>query len=607
MAQSIVGAFQENVRAKGNARALRFRGDTGNWEEFSWQGLDEARERTAAGLLQLGVEADDRVGILANTCMRWILGDLAIQSVGAISVPIYQSSIAKEVAYIINDAGISVLMVEDETQLHKVLAVREELPALEKVILMSGAPEDSGWSMSWAELDRLGRAEEGEGVAPKLLEAVRARVAALTPERTLTIVYTSGTTGTPKGAVIPHSAMLYMGSEFVATNFLKSDSAQFLFLPLAHIFARVLEVAFFMTAMELAVDSEIPRIVDNLAELRPTMMASVPRIFEKVYARIVDSGLAAPGAKGKLFAWALSINDAHAAAVTAQQPLSFALKGKLALAKKLVFSKVNARLSELFGGRLEFFISGGAPLPKKVACFFDNAGVVILEGWGLTETSAATCVNRPDNHKLGTVGIPFNGTELSIAPDGEILVRGPLLMTGYYKRPEATAEAIDPEGWFHTGDIGTLDSDGHLRITDRKKDIIVTAGGKNIAPQAIENRLKTSDALISQVLLYGDKRKYLTALITIDADALAGLAEEKSLTGSYAAQCSSEPVRQRVEEAVEAVNADLPRYSTIKRFVVLDHDFEIGDQLTPTLKVKRRFCNEKYQAILSGMYEENLE
>lgn len=607
MAQSIVGAFQDNVRAKGNARALRFRGDTGNWEEFSWHGLDEARERTAAGLLQLGVEEDDRVGILANTCMRWILGDLAIQSVGAISVPIYQSSIAKEVAYIINDAGISVLMVEDETQLHKVLAVREELPALEKVILMSGAPEDSGWSMSWAELDRLGRAEEGEGVAPKLLEAVRARVAALTPARTLTIVYTSGTTGTPKGAVIPHSAMLYMGSEFVATNFLKSDSAQFLFLPLAHIFARVLEVAFFMTAMELAVDSEIPRIVDNLAELRPTMMASVPRIFEKVYARIVDSGLAAPGAKGKLFAWALSINDAHAAAVTAQQPLSFALKGKLALAKKLVFSKVNARLSELFGGRLEFFISGGAPLPKKVACFFDNAGVVILEGWGLTETSAATCVNRPDNHKLGTVGIPFNGTELSIAPDGEILVRGPLLMTGYYKRPEATAEAIDPEGWFHTGDIGTLDSDGHLRITDRKKDIIVTAGGKNIAPQAIENRLKTSDALISQVLLYGDKRKYLTALITIDADALAGLAEEKSLTGSYAAQCSSEPVRQRVEEAVEAVNADLPRYSTIKRFVVLDHDFEIGDQLTPTLKVKRRFCNEKYQAILSGMYEENLE
>lgn len=607
MAQSIVGAFQDNVRAKGNARALRFRGDTGNWEEFSWHGLDEARERTAAGLLQLGVEEDDRVGILANTCMRWILGDLAIQSVGAISVPIYQSSIAKEVAYIINDAGISVLMVEDETQLHKVLAVREELPALEKVILMSGAPEDSGWSMSWAELDRLGRAEEGEGVAPKLLEAVRARVAALTPARTLTIVYTSGTTGTPKGAVIPHSAMLYMGSEFVATNFLKSDSAQFLFLPLAHIFARVLEVAFFMTAMELAVDSEIPRIVDNLAELRPTMMASVPRIFEKVYARIVDSGLAAPGAKGKLFAWALSINDAHAAAVTAQQPLSFALKGKLALAKKLVFSKVNARLSELFGGRLEFFISGGAPLPKKVACFFDNAGVVILEGWGLTETSAATCVNRPDNHKLGTVGIPFNGTELSIAPDGEILVRGPLLMTGYYKRPEATAEAIDPEGWFHTGDIGTLDSDGHLRITDRKKDIIVTAGGKNIAPQAIENRLKTSDALISQVLLYGDKRKYLTALITIDADALAGLAEEKSLTGSYAAQCSSEPVRQRVEEAVEAVNADLPRYSTIKRFVVLDHDFEIGDQLTPTLKVKRRFCNEKYQTILSGMYEENLE
>lgn len=606
MANSIVGRFEEVVAERGDRRAIRYRGETGDWEELSWRQFDQARELCAAGLLRLGVQAGDRVGILSNSSMRWILADLAIQSAGAEGVPLYQSAIARDVAYILKDAGVSVVFVEDEGQLHKLQEVRDELPELRAVIMMSGAPDDDPWSHSWSELERLGHVEDSAEVDPELLAEVRRRVAALTPESVLTIVYTSGTTGEPKGAVIPHAAMLYMGEAFLDADIMKDDTVQFLFLPLAHIFARVLEVAFLTTGHELAVDSEIPRIIDNLAEIKPSVMASVPRIFEKVYARVVDAGLSAPGAKGRMFAWALALNDEHAAAVTAQQPLPFALKTKLKLAKKLVFSAINQRMTELFGDRLMFFISGGAPLPKKVGCFFHNAGVQILEGWGLTETSAATCVNRPDNHKIGTVGIPFPGTEIRIADDGEVLVRGPAVMTGYYNRPEATAEAINAEGWFHTGDIGSLDADNHLRITDRKKDIIVTAGGKNVAPQAIENRLKTTDSLISQVMVYGDKRKYLTALITIDEEQVQALAEERGLSGGYAALCESEPVRQRVEDAVAAVNADLPRYSTIKRFLVLDHDFVIGEQLTPTLKVRRKHCNEKYASLLGTMYEEDM-
>ncbi len=601
MAKSIIGAFEETVKRRPRDPAARFKEGADSWATRTWAEMDRDRKVLASGLLAQGLNAKERVNILANTSYKWMLADLAIQSCAGETVPIYQSNLAHECEYIVNDCGAVMIFAENKEQLDKLLKEKEKLKNIRKVIVFDDtvpADNTAGWVVKWSDVWKTGEAKLAESEA-----TLKARTDLLTPEDVLVIIYTSGTTGMPKGVVLTHSCLLYEIEAVKKINLVNDNDLQLLFLPMAHSFARVLQACWLGLGHEMAIDSDIQKITANMAVVRPTVMASVPRIFEKVYAKVVGSGLESPGIKGRLFKWAVELNDAYAQHMIEGKPIPFGLEFQLGLAKRLVFSKVEAKLKDTFGGRLRFFISGGAPLPKKMAFFFANANITILEGFGLTETSAATTVNRPDRNKIGTVGPALPGTELKIAADGEILIRGPGVMREYWNRPEATKEAISPDGWFSTGDIGVIDEDGYLKITDRKKDIIVTAGGKNVAPQNIENLIKATSPMVSQVMIHGDKRNFLVALVTLDPEN----AKKLGAGSDYATIANSRQATEAIDETLKKVNAQLASYETIKKFKILDKDFEVGHELTPTLKVKRKFCNEKYRVILDGFYNEKVE
>ncbi|MCA9552847.1 MAG: long-chain fatty acid--CoA ligase, partial [Myxococcales bacterium] len=579
MANSMIQTFQETVAQHGDRPAARFRDASDKWVTYTWKQMDELRAALGTGLLLQGVQANERVNILANTSEKWMIADLAVQSCGAEPVPIYQSNLPHEVEYIINDCGAVVVVAENKEQLDKLLSVKSNIPNVRKVVVMDDTTDGTDWTVGWSELLETGRANRDARA-----EELAARTSSLTPDDVLTIIYTSGTTGNPKGVVLPHSAMLYEVEAIRKIDLIRADDVEFLFLPMAHVFAKVLQCVWFGLGHEMAIHADIQRITENLGEVKPTIMASVPRIFEKVYAKVVGGGMEAPGLKGKLFKWAVGLNDQYAQLMIDGKPIPFGLDVQLGLAKKLVFSKVNERLNGIFGGRMRYFVSGGAPLSKKIAYFFDNCGVIILEGYGLTETSAATCVNRPAKYKIGTVGPALPGTDLKIAEDGEILIRGGGVMREYWKREDATGDVLASDGWFATGDIGTIDADGYLKITDRKKDIIVTAGGKNVAPQNIENLVKAASPLISQVVIHGDKRKYLTALVTLDSENAIKLGSEAGVGSDYTKVTQSDAARQRIQAVFDQVNGNLAKYETIKKFTILEKDFEIGDELTPSLK-----------------------
>jgi long-chain acyl-CoA synthetase len=598
-AQSIVGAFERTVQTFSDRPAARYR-EGESWHVRTWGEMDQDRLALASGLLSLGLEPGQRVCILSNSSYRWMVADLAIQSCGAQTVPIYQSNLASEVQYIVSDSGARCIFVEDADQLAKVVGSRAELGQLQHVVVLNDQGADGGFVRSYASLLQAGRAK----LADTRVQ-IQGRSKTLKPEDILTIIYTSGTTGKPKGVVLTHASMLYEAEAVEQVGILAADDLELLFLPMAHVFAKVLQCTWFKLGHEMAIEAEIPRLTKSMGEVRPTVMASVPRIFEKVYDKVVGTGLSTPGVKGVLFRWAMGVLERMIHCRLEGRPVASSDALQLRIAKKLVFKKVRNKLNDTFGGRMRFFVSGGAPLSKAIAYFFDTAGILILEGYGLTETSAATCVNPPHRNKIGTVGPPLPGTEIRIAPDGEIRVRGPGVMKGYWNRPEDTQAVLDGEGWFATGDIGILDVDGHLVITDRKKDIIITAGGKNVAPQNIENMLKTLDPLISQVVVHGDQRKFLSALITIDPEQAEKFARDHGVAGSYGAITQSSPVRKYVEGVVARANQDLAQYETIKKFAILDRDFEVGEELTPTLKVKRKYCNEKYREILDGLYDDD--
>lgn len=595
MANSIIASFEETVARNGDGAAARFRDAQDEWATYTWTQMDELRRTLGTGLLTLGLEGKERVNILANTSINWMLADLAIQSCGAEPVPIYQSNLSHEVEYIINNSDAVMVFAEDKSQLDKLIEERAKIGNVRKVIVMSDEADDSDWTINWSELLEKGKAE-----LDAQAEALAARTASLTPDDVLTIIYTSGTTGKPKGVVLPHSAMLFEVESSRKIDLIRAEDVEFLFLPMAHVFAKVLQCIWFGLGHEMAIDANIPQITKNLGEVRPTVMASVPRIFEKVYAKVVAGGLEAPGAKGKLFKWAMGVIDRYAQCMIDGTPVPFFLDLQLTLAKKLIFSKVEEKLSGIFGGRLRYFVSGGAPLSKKIAYFFDACNVTILEGYGLTETAAATCINRPEKNKIGTVGAPLPGMEIKIADDGEILIRGPGVMREYWKREDATKEVLIGDGWFATGDIGTVDADNYVKITDRKKDIIVTAGGKNVAPQNLEGLFKAASPLIGQIVVHGDKRKYLSALIVLDPDNALNL----GAGSDYVKISESEEARTAIQAVLDKVNKDLAKYETIKKFCFADRDFEIGEELTPSLKVKRKVVNEKYKAKFDAMYDE---
>ncbi|MCP3101334.1 long-chain fatty acid--CoA ligase [Myxococcus sp. K15C18031901] len=574
----------------------------GRWQDVSFgQVLDDVKA-LSAGLVAQGVKPGDRVALFANTSLMWIVADLAITAAQAITVPIYSSNTPDEFAYIINHSEATFVLVDndekDAKQAGRLTRVRQKLadcPSIQKLVLFEGAVA-GGQELTLA--DVLSTGQKAHQANPGSFDE---RVGSVKSEDTNCIIYTSGTTGLPKGAILTHGNWTYQAHAVQAIGMMEPADSVMLFLPLAHVFAQVVKAAWLSMGFRLIIAESVDKLLANLVETRPTVLPSVPRVFEKVYNNVVANGSSAPGLKGRMFRWAFKLFDEY---VDAQMQGREYNTLAFALARKLVFSKVRGTLDEKLGGNMRLFVSGGAPLSRKIGYFFDLLGFKVVEGYGLTETAAPTNANRPNKIKIGTVGPTMPGTEAKIAADGEVLVRGPCVMKGYYKNEKETTEALDKDGWYHTGDIGEIDADGYLRITDRKKDIIVTAGGKNVAPQNIENTLKTFPVM-SQAMVYGDKRPYLVALITVaDEAARKLLAEKGAPVGSYADNAKRPEIHAAVKAVLDKVNSDQPPYATIKRFTIMPADFtqETGE-LTPTLKVKRKVCSQKYKAQIDAMYD----
>ncbi len=578
--------------------ALRYRDpDEDSWEGFSWQEMLDEIERVAAGLLTLGVDRGDRVAILSNSRWEWAVTDLAVLSIGAITVPIYQSNTPDECWYVLDDSGAKVVICEDREQVGKVHEIRTRLPGLKHAVLLDGKVKIEDFLVSWKRLGERGkeRLAEEPGV-------FTARIDAVGLDDPATFVYTSGTTGRPKGVVLTQRNLVFESVALRAVLDAGPKDETLIFLPMAHIFARVGYLGFLELGYAICFAESIDRLMGNLPEVRPTFVFSVPRIYEKVYDKIVSGVQKGSRLKRWIFAYSMAVGRYVSRRLQAGKWIPPWVDICFQVAEMLVFNKFR----KAFGGEVRFFISGGAPLPREIAEFFHAAGMTILEGYGLTETTAASHVNRLDDYRFGTVGPLLPGVEAKIAGDGEILLRGPNVFSGYHNRPEATAEAI-VEGWFHTGDIGEIDPDGKLRITDRKKDIIVTSAGKNIAPQNIENHMKT-DPFISQLMVYGDKRNYLVALVTLDPDQAREYAEHKGLEAEgveldeHEAVCAHPVVQDKLWRIIQEKNKALASYETIKKFVIVDKDFEVGEELTPTLKVRRKVVTEMYWDLLDGLY-----
>ncbi|MBI2554078.1 MAG: long-chain fatty acid--CoA ligase [Candidatus Rokubacteria bacterium] len=567
----------------------------GTWETLTWRQVGETVREVALGLLALGRQKGEAVALLSTSRAEWVQADFAIFSAGCMTIPVYPSYTPEQLAYIVNDSGAKTLIVEDPAQLAKALEVRGKMDSLDQIVVIQGYAGQERSVHTWDELRRMGRDN-----AERLKSVLADRVASTRPEDVASIVYTSGTTGPPKGVVQTHAN--HVGSLNSVAQIIKigSGDVHLLFLPLAHSFARMESFIGIHRGLTTAFAENLDKVGDNLKETRPHFICSVPRVFEKVYAKILAGVEAGSPVKKKIFHWALGVGRQVSQLQQARKPIPGGLAFKHKIAHKLVFSKLHHAL----GGRLRFAVSGGAPLSREIAEFFHAAGILILEGYGLTETCPVLTFNREDHFKFGSVGPAIPGVELKIASDGEILGRGSNIATrGYFKKPEATAEVFEPSGWFHTGDIGKIDAEGFLFITDRKKDLIVTAGGMNIAPQNVENLLK-GDPFISQVMVYGDRRPYPVALITLNPEELAKLAKGQGILTTDPASLVKHPkVLERVSRIVEEKNAELQSYAKIKKFAVLPSDFsQEGGELTPTLKVKRKFVTDKYQRIIDSLY-----
>ncbi len=569
------------------------------WRSMTWRQAGERIKAIAAGLLSLGLHREERVGILSNTRVEWLLCDLGILCAGGATTTVYPSSTPEDCAFILADSDTRYIFVEDNGQVAKLRAHKAEMPKLAKLILIDGAAEakDGDWVITLAQLEQRG----GEHLAkdPRAVDEV---VAGVEGKQLATLIYTSGTTGKPKGVRLLHECWAYTADAIDAVKLWGPDDVQYLWLPMSHSFGKVLMAGHIASGSVTAVDGRIPKIVENLAVVRPTIMAAVPRIFEKVYNKILEGVKQGSGLKQKIFHWAVATGREGSKVRQHGNEPGGLLALKLKVADKLVFSKIKDR----FGGRVRYFISGSAPLSRDIAEFFHACGILILEGYGLTESSAASFVNRPHKYAFGSVGMPMPGTELKIAAeDGEILMRSPGVMQGYHNLPEVTAETLTPDGWLKTGDIGEVDSRGFLRITDRKKDLIKTSGGKYIAPQAIEGKLKATCPYISQVIVHGDKRNFVTALVTLDEEATLKWAKDNGFNGKPYSEIVMTPEAKKLLDPYFAeVNKTLAKYESVKQFAILPKDLTIDEgELTPSLKVKRKVVEKKYATVLDKMYE----
>lgn len=595
MAQSVFHLFREQVDRQGDATAALVK-RSGAYSEVSWNEMSSDVDPISRALVAAGVGAGDRVCLMAATSYEWCIIDLGVAGAGAVTVPIYTSLLTDDCRYITEDSGAVLVFAETADMVERFLEAKARLPMVTKVVQISGdVTSDDDWVLSFADFLALG----SDSID------LEARRDGLQPGSIYTIMYTSGTTGRPKGVVLTHDNMLYEAEAIAEIEIVFPDDVELIWLPLAHVYARTLVIGWFSVGLTLAFAESMETIVQNLAEARPTYMAGVPRVYEKFHAAIVHMATAAGGRKAKLFTAAAELSNRNGVAEAKGGSLDLIDRLKFAVLKKLVFDKVAEGLAKLLGGRMRLLSSGGAPLAPHIAYFFRDAGVEVVEGYGLTETSAATFTNTLEDNAIGTVGRPMPGTEVRIADDGEILVRGRGVSHEYWRNPEETEEAFD-NGWFKTGDIGNLDADGRLMITDRKKDIIVTSAGKNIAPQLIENLIKTNK-LISQVVVHGDRRKFLTALITLDPDVLPIFCAKQGWgEGSYAELSQKVEVRATIQAVIDGFNAELASFETIKKFAILDHDFSVeSGELTPSVKVKRKVVFERYADILDGFYDES--
>jgi long-chain acyl-CoA synthetase len=610
---SVATLFTERVAATPDGEAYRYPvppasgSGPDDWKSLSWGQAAERVYAVAAGLIDLGVNAEERVALASSTRVEWILADLGVMCAGGATTTIYPSTNAEESAYILADSSSRVLIAEDAVQLAKAREKRTELPELKHVVVIDPAgvePESSepeGWVLTLADLEA-----RGAKYLAKNPEAVKERVAAITADQLATLIYTSGTTGRPKGVRLPHDNWSYMAKAIAATGLVTTDDVQYLWLPLAHVFGKVLTSGQIEVGHVTAVDGRVDKIIENLPVVQPTYMAAVPRIFEKVYNGVAAKARAGGGAKYKIFQWAAGVAREYAKVTqdnfrrTGNASAPFGLNAKHKVADALVYSK----LREAFGGRLRAAVSGSAALAPDIGYFFAGAGIHILEGYGLTESSAASFVNPGEAYRTGTVGKPLPGCEVRIADDGEILLRGPGIMEGYHNLPEKTAEVLEPDGWFHTGDIGELSADGYLRITDRKKDLIKTSGGKYIAPAEVEGQFKAVCPFVSNILVHGADRNFCTALIALDEPTILGWAEENGLGGkSYAEVVASPQVEQLIEGYVKRLNEGLQRWQTIKKFRLLPRDLDIEHgELTPSLKLKRPVVEREYKDLIEDMY-----
>ncbi|PYN82108.1 MAG: long-chain fatty acid--CoA ligase [Candidatus Rokuibacteriota bacterium] len=595
-ADTLARMFWDRVEQSGERPAQQFK-QGGDWKTITWREVGDVVREVALGLIAVGRDKGEAVALLSTTRAEWVQADFAIFSAGCVTVPVYPTYPPDLIAYVVNDSTAKTIFVEDPAQLAKVLEARDQMPALEQIVVIAGydAPQPPKMVMTWETLRRQGR----DSMAAHK-STLAERVASTRPTDLATIVYTSGTTGPPKGVMQTHGNHVAAVTASKQATPVEEGWVHLLFLPLAHSFARLESFLGVAHGLTTAFAENLDKVGDNLKETRPHFICSVPRVFEKVYAKILAGVEAGSATKKKIFAWAVSVGRDVSRHQQRGQPVPASLELKRKLAHKLVFSKLHAAL----GGRLRWAVSGGAPLARDIAEFFHAAGILLLEGYGLTETCPALTFNRPDRFKFGSVGQTLPGVQLKTAADGEILARGPNIATlGYFKQPEATREVFDPDGWFHTGDIGTIDQDGFLFITDRKKDLIVTAGGMNIAPQNIENLLK-ADPFISQVMVYGDRRPYPVALITVNPEELSKFAHEQGILTSETAVIVKHPkVVERIGRTVEEKNTQLQSYAKIKRFTVLATDFTLdGGELTPTLKVKRKVVSQKYKDAIEELY-----
>jgi len=592
-APSVAHMFFNRVAATPHAEAFRYPQDHG-WESVTWEQVGDRVCNLAAGLISLGIAHEDRVALASATRYEWVLVDFAVMCAGAATTTVYPTTNAPDVAYIVANSGSRVVVAENQTQLDKLLEHRAELPDVSKVVIIDGNG-DGDWVITLAELEQMGKQLLADSP-----DAIKDRVAAVGPDQLASLIYTSGTTGRPKGVRLTHGAWTYTAAAIDALNILGPDDLNFLWLPLAHAFGKVMLALPLQIGFPTAIDGRVEKIIDNLATLRPTIMGAAPRIFEKAHARIQDTAAEQGRLTKTVFDWAIGVGVRVSEARQAGKKPSLASSLAYKVADRLVFSTIRER----FGGRLRFFVSAAAALDRDVAQWFDAVGIIVLEGYGLTETAAASFINRPNAYRFGTVGWPFPATEVKIADDGEILLKGPGVMTAYHDLPDATAEALDEGGWFHTGDIGEVDTDGFLRITDRKKDMFKTSQGKYVAPSAIDARFKGLCPYVSELVVYGEGKPYCVALASLDTEAITEWANKVGLGGkSFEEIARDDKTQQLIAGYVDALNTELNRWEQIKKFTIADREFtvESGD-MTPSMKLRRKVVIEKFADRLAALY-----